>query len=129
MAESNFSGIKKVEYSVDLTGAFAAPVDLGKPLQDGSQYSPDRPTVPGAEGSTFYTGEKESYDFKIKDLSKYAALEALMKADTPISVRTTDMEDNVNIVIDSAIPIVKKDMPTAVGNRNTFMLHVEEFKV
>ena len=129
MPQSNFSGFKKIEYSEDLTGAFANPIDLGIPLQDGSQYSPDRPVVAGAEGSQFYTGERESYDLKFADLSKYAALETLMKADTPITVRGTDMEDNVNVIIISGIPIVKKDTPFAVGNRNTYMLSIQEFVV
>jgi len=121
-----FSGLKKVEYSTDVSGAFTSPVDLGAPLTDGS-FTPDIPEVETSDGKMLYAGKKQSIEHNFTDMSKYSALETIMKADTPIAVRYTFIDATTEIVINDGLCKVKKNYKLSVGDRNSFNFKAQEF--
>ena len=126
MALGNFSGISLVEY--DTAGnSFATVVSLGKPLADSPGYSLELPEVETGAGTTLYTGKKSAHIFNITDLSKFAALNTIMLADTLVDVRVTDVGSNLETVALSASVKVKKVFGSAVGGRNYFELKVTSF--
>jgi len=126
MALGNFSGISLVEY--DTAGnSFATVVSLGKPLADSPGYSLELPEVETGAGTTLYTGKKSAHIFNITDLSKFAALDTIMLADTLVDVRVTDVGSNLETVALSASVKVKNVFGSAVGGRNYFELKVTSF--
>uniref|UniRef100_A0A6M3XPX5 Tail protein n=1 Tax=viral metagenome TaxID=1070528 RepID=A0A6M3XPX5_9ZZZZ len=126
MALGNYSGISLVEY--DTAGnSFATVVSLGKPLADSAGPGFETPEVETGAGTTLYTGVKKEHVFNITDLSKFAALETKMLADTLVDVRVTDVGSNLETVALSASVKVKKMYGSAVGGRNYFELKVTSF--
>ncbi len=123
------SGIKKVEYSTDSTGAFGTPVSLGAPLADSSGYTPEPQSVESGNGNQLYAGVKKGIDMNFDDLTKYAALETIMKADTPIWVKLTFMDDTTDTIISGGTCQVKKQYPFAVGKKAAFNLKAGYFAV
>jgi hypothetical protein len=123
----NFSGIEKVEYDTQLS--FATVVDLGKPLAESDGFAPETQIVETGKGTNLYAGKKHDSSYLIPDMSKFAALETLMKADTEIFVRVTDTEDNVETIAEEASVQVKKMLATAVGTRTHFEFKFQHFAV
>ncbi len=119
-----YSGIKKVEYSSDGGTTW---VDLGTPLSDSTIGFEPQESETG-KGTSLYAGEKKEHVFHIPDLSKYSALETIMKADTEIDVRVTDVEGNTETIAEDATVKVKKVYAGAVGNRNYFEMKVTTFE-
>ena len=127
MALGNFSGIKLLEY--DTAGnAFAAAVSLGIPLADSPGIADDPQEVETGKGNTLYAGIKREHVFNISDLSKFAALETIMEADTEIDVRVTDLDDATETIALEATAKVKKMLGSAVGTRNYFEVKFQNFK-
>lgn len=123
----DYSGIKKVEYATAGT-SFASPVDLGTPLSD-STIGFDPQEVETGKGTTLYAGEKKEHVFHIPDLSKFSALETIMKNDTEVDVRITDVQGNVETIAENATVKVKKMYDGAVGKKNYFELKIQTFAV
>lgn len=124
MANSKYSGIKKIEYAQTGT-AFAAPVELTPILDDSDGHVPESQKENLSDGRKVYAGTANKFSVKCLDLTKYDALETLMKADGGIDIRVTDMENNLNTVVVGAIPIVSKPANAAALKRNYFMLECE----
>lgn len=121
----NYSGIKKVEYSTD----GSTWVDLGKPLADSNGVGFDIQSVETGKGTNLYAGKKEEHVFNIPDMTTFTALETIMKADTEISLRVTDLEANVTTIATEASVMVKKVIGTQPGSRNYYELKVNAFEV
>ncbi len=128
MAAFDFSGIAKVEY--DTAGNnFASAVDLGKPLADSPGVNFDVQEQETAKGTTLYAGKKHEHTFNIPDLSKFAALETKMKADSEIDVRLTDVQGNVETLATNATVKVKKVYASQTGGKNYFEMKIQTFEV
>lgn len=124
----NFSGIKKVEYATAGT-SFASPVNLGSPLSESGGYAPETQTQETGKGTMIYAGVKKETIYLFTDLTKFTALETIMKADTEIDVRITDNEDSVETIALAASVQVKKVISTAVGTRNHFEMKFQSFEI
>ncbi len=124
MANSKYSGIKKIEYAATGT-AFAAPVEITPIMDDSDGHVPETQKNGVSDGRKVYSGQNNKFSVKCLDLSKYDALGTLMKADSGIDIRVTDMEDNLNIIVVGAIPIVAKPANAAALKRNYFTLECE----
>ena len=120
-----YSGIKKVEYYLSDAGTWT---DLGTPLSD-STIGFDPQESETGKGTSLYAGEKKEHIFHIPDLSKYSALETIMKNNYEISVRITDVEDNVETIAENATVKVKKVYGGQVGSRNYFEMKITTFAV
>ena len=117
---SKYAGLKLVEYEAS-TGAFGGlQTSLGKPLADSEGVGFDPQTVENTAGNMLFAGNKDSHSFNIPDMSLFAALETIMKADTEVDVRITFMDDTTEIIILNALVTVKKNYGSAVGARNSF---------
>lgn len=126
MAYSDFSGVAKVEY--DSAGnSFASAVDLGKPIADSAGVGNEPQVVETGKGTNVYAGVKKEHVFNILDMSKFSALETIMKADSEIDVRITDVEGNTETIAENASVQVKKVYATAVGTRNYFEMKIQYF--
>ena len=124
MANSKYSGIKKIEYAATGT-AFASPVEITPILEDSDGHTPESQKEGLSDGRKVYAGTNNKFTVKCLDLSKFVALETLMKADSGIDIRVTDMESNLNTVVVGAIPIVSKPANAAALKRNYFTLECE----
>lgn len=124
MANSKYAGYKKIEYAATGTG-FVSPVEITPILEDSDGHVPESQTEGLSDGRKVFAGQANKFSCKSLDLSKYAALETLMKADSGIDIRTTDMEGNVNTIVVGAIPIVSKPANAAALKRNYFTLSCE----
>jgi len=123
------SGIKKIEYSLDQTGAFGSPVDLGAPLADSSGYTPEPQTTESGNGNMLYSGVKKNIDMNFDDMTKFAPLETAMKADTQIWVKATFMDDTTEVLVSAGTAQVKKIYPFTVGKKAGFNLKAGAFAV
>jgi len=130
MAEATYKhgGIKKVEYQTPTGGAWGSPVNLGAPLTDGG-VGFELPETETGEGKKLYSGKKCSHTFKLTDLTKFVALETLMKADTSIDVRVYYLNGDYDTITTDAIPMVKRIINSQTGQRNAFELKVDSFQV
>jgi len=117
---SKYSGIKLVEYEASPASWGGSEVSLGKPLADSEGVGFDPQTVENSAGNLLYAGNKDAHAFNIPDLSKFAALETIMKADTEVDVRITFMDDTTEVILTYALATVKKLYGSAVGSRNSF---------
>lgn len=124
MANSKYSGYKKIEYATTGSG-FGTPIELTPILEDSDGHMPESQVEGVSDGRKVYAGTANKFSCKCLDLSKYAALETLMKADSGIDIRTTDMEGNLNTIVVGAIPIVSKPANAAALKRNYFNLSCE----
>lgn len=118
------SGIKKLEYSTD----GSTYVDLGQPLTGGS-FDAGIQEVETAGGVMKYAGQKKVEEFDIPDMTKFSALETIMKADTPIYVKKTFMDNTTDVTFSNATVQVKKNFGFQVGQLNSFHMKVQEFTV
>lgn len=124
MANSKYSGIKKIEYA-DTGTAFASPIEITPILDDSDGHVPESQKENLSDGRKVYAGTANKFSVKCLDLSKFAALETKMKADAGIDIRVTDMGGNVNTVVTGAIPIVSKPANAQSLKRNYFTLECE----
>lgn len=121
-------GIKDVQY--DTAGNnFAAAVSLGKPLSESEGYTPEIPEVENGAGQMLYAGKKNNGVYLIPDLTKFAALETIMKADTEVDVRVRYLDDSYETVALATLIKVRHVINTAVGSRNAFEFKFNNFEV
>jgi len=128
MAVGNYSGISKVEYATAGT-SFASPIDLGTPLASSAGTKSDPQGEETGKGTNVYAGVKKEHVFEITDMSKFAGLETIMKADTEVDVRITDVASGVETVSLNASVKVSKNYGATVGKRNVFQVTFTSFEV
>ena len=129
MADSNYSGYKLLEYEASPASWGGSEVSLGTPLADSPGEGREVQEVENAKGQQLYAGLRNDSEWNVDDLTKFSALETLMKADTEVDVRITDMEDTTRVIHTNAMVKVKKNYSAAVGGRNTLNVKFSVFEV
>jgi len=127
MAESKYSGLKKVEFS--LAGANSWGVGSDKLLDASPGDSNEVNSAQTADGRNIYAGEKVTKEYHISDTSLFTALSGYMKNDSEVDVRETDIEGNVNIVATGCSIIVQKKSSSKVGERSHIIVKCEGYKI
>ncbi len=123
------SGLKRVRYSTDISGAFVGPVDLGAVLGDSAGLTEDPQETENSKGNMLYTGTKKTLDFNLVDLTHYNDLKTAMKNNTPLAFELTFIDDSTEVVMSDVLVKVKKNYGFSVGKMNTCNVKASGFVV
>ena len=128
MAESIFSGALKFQYD-DAGNSYGSPIDL-YPCKSDSEDNPEQPSDDvTTEGDILFAGEFKDGVIRCYDMSKYAALRTIQKADGKIDLRKEDLGENFNPITEGFIPRVMKPDNFAPGQRRYFELRYRKFTI
>ena len=126
MAFGDLSGVKSARY--DTVSAMTSAVDLGSVREDSSGQKVDVKTTPEGSGQTRYAGNAKELVLNVNDMSKFAGLETLMKANTEIYVELTDLEANTKIIGPAKPKVWQADTKPAPGDTAFFELKMTYFE-
>lgn len=115
---SKFTGYKLVEYEASPGSFGGSQVSLGVPLADSPGFTPEIQETENSKGQMLYSGNKKTSEWHVSDLTKFSALDTIMKADTEVDVRVTYMDDSTEVIQLNTLVKVSKPYQPAVGSRN-----------
>jgi len=119
------SGVSKVEFK-ESTEAWGGTIyDLGVPRSGSPGFTPENNESEQSNGQMNFAGQSRDVTFQFEDFTDYAAIKALMEANTECDLRITLLDGTTKELAMNSLPKVKPNYGAATGDNNYWELNMK----